>query len=68
MLRNQFEKSKEHYCHLNADTKDIILEFESIMKNLLTFYDSETTHLLFDCSCDAFKVYVIVFQWDGAKC
>ena len=45
VLKNQLEKNMEHYSHFSADTKDIIVEFETIIKDPLNFYDSDTTGL-----------------------
>ena len=59
VLKNQLEKNKEHYSHFSADTKDIMVEFETIMKDPLKFYGSDTTDL---------KVNEILFQSDDAKC
>ena len=60
-LKNQLEKNKEHYSHFSVDTKDIMVEFETIIKDPLKFYDSDTTDLFLSALGDAFKVNVIVF-------
>ena len=67
-LKNQLEENKEHYSHFSVDTKDIMVEFETIIKDPLKFYDSDTTNLFLSALGDAFKVNVIVFQSDDAKC
>ena len=43
VLKSQLEKNKEHYSDFSADTKDIMVEFETIMKDPLNFYDPDTT-------------------------
>ena len=68
VLKNQLEKNNEHYSHFSADTKDIMVEFEIIMKDPLKFYGSDTTDLFLSALGDALKVNVIVFQSDDAKC
>ena len=68
VLKNQLEKNKEYYSHFCADTKDIMVEFETIMKDPLNFYDSDTTDLFLSALGDAFEVNVIIFQLDDAKC
>ena len=62
VLKNPLEKSKEHYSHFSADSKDIMVEFETIMK------DPVTTDLFLSALEDAFKVNIIVFQSNEAKC
>ena len=66
VLKNQPEKNKEHYSHFSANTKGIMVEFETIMKDPLKFYDSDTTDLFLSALGNAFNV--IVFQPDDAKC
>ena len=68
VLLNQFEKNKEHYSHFSADTKDIIVEFETRARDPLILYDSDTTDLFLSILTEAFKVNVIVFQSDNGKC
>ena len=68
VLKNQLEKNKENYSHFSADTRDIMAKFETIMKDPLKFYDSNMTNLFLSALGDAFKVNVIVFQSDDAKC
>ena len=67
VLKNQLEKNKEHYSHFIAGTKNIMVQFETIMKDPLTFYDSDRTYLFLSALGDAFKVNVIAFQLDDAK-
>ena len=67
VLKNQLEKNKEHYSHFSADTKNIMVQFETIMKDPLTFYDSDRTDLFLSALGDALKVNVIAFQLDDAK-
>ena len=68
VLKNKLEKNKEHCSYFGAYTKDIMVEFEAIMKDPLKFYESDTTDLFLAALRDAFKVNVIVFQSDDAKC
>ena len=63
VLQNQLEKNKELYSHFSADTKDIMVEFET-MKDPLKFYDSGPTDLFLTALGDDFKVNIIVFQSD----
>ena len=44
-----------------------MVQFETIMKDPLTFYDSDRTYLFLSALGDAFKVNVIAFQLDDAK-
>ena len=46
MLKNQLEKNKEHYSHFSADTKNIMVEFQTIKKNLkILWFDK----FIFEC-------------------
>ena len=45
-----------------------MVEFETIMKDHLEFYDSDTTQLFLRTLGDVFKFNVIVFQSHEAKC
>ena len=67
MLKNQLEKNREHYSHVSADIKDIMVEFET-MKDPLKSYDSDMTYLFFSALGVPLKINVIVFQSDDAKC
>ena len=68
VLKIQLDKNKEHYSDFSADTKDIMVEFETIMKDPLNFYDPDTTDFFWSALGDASKVNVTVFQSDDAKC
>ena len=68
VLKSQLEKNKENYSDFSADTKDIMVEFETIMKYTLKFYDPDTTDFFWSALGDASKVNVTVFQSDDAKC
>ena len=67
MLKNQLEKNKEHYFLFSADTKDIMVEFETIKKDPLQYYDSDTTNLFLSALGDACLVNVIVFKSEYTK-
>ena len=54
LLKNQLEKNREHYSHVSADIKDIMVEFET-MKDPLKSYDSDTTYLFFSALGGAFE-------------
>ena len=56
VLENQSEKNKEHYSYFIAGTKDIMVEFETIMKDPLKLYDSDTTDLFLSALTDAFEI------------
>ena len=66
MLENQPERNNEHYSHFSADTKDIMVEFETIMKDCLKFHDPDTTGLFLSALGDVFEVNTIVFQSVGS--
>ena len=68
VLENQSEKNKEHYSYFIAGTKDIMVEFEMIMKDPLKLYDSDTTDSFLSALTDAFEINAIVCQSDDAKC
>ena len=51
VLKNQLEKNKEHYSHFSGDAKDIMVEFETIMKDPLKFYDSDRFIFEFPWGC-----------------
>ena len=62
VLKNQLEKNKKHYSHFSAETRDIIVESETIMKDPLKFYDYDSADLFLSAPGDAFKVNVIFFN------
>ena len=62
VLKIQLDKNKEHYSDFSADTKDIMVEFETIMKDPLNFYDPDTTDFFWSALGDASKVNVTVDQ------
>ena len=68
VLKHQVDKNKKHYSHFSADTKDIMVESETRIKDPLKLHDFDTADLFLSVLGDVFKSNVIVFESDGAKC
>ena len=65
MLKNQLEKNEEHCSHFSADTKNIMVKFETIKKDLnILWFDK----FIFECPWGCFYSYCnFFFQSDDAK-